>query len=109
MRQAADPIAPDLVPQRLQAAVSAIAAVARDLSARIARHHLSGDLSAARGSNSDGDQKALDVIADDAFAAALAEAGVRHYASEERRGRSSCPRATWPSRSTRSTAPRTST
>ncbi|MFC0339764.1 class 1 fructose-bisphosphatase [Paracoccus niistensis] len=61
-----------------------IAHVARDLSKRIARGPLEGH-GATLGENSDGDtQKALDLIADEAFAAALTGSPVRWYASEER-------------------------
>lgn len=61
-----------------------IALVARDLSRRIARGPLEGHADTV-GENSDGDaQKALDLIADDAFAAALKGSPVRWYASEER-------------------------
>lgn len=61
-----------------------IARVARDLSRRIARGPLEGHADTV-GENSGGDaQKALDLIADDAFAAALKGSPVRWYASEER-------------------------
>lgn len=60
----------------------AIALASAELAARIAA---GGALGASAGVNSDGDdQKALDVIADDIFAAALAQAPVRWLASEER-------------------------
>lgn len=66
----------------LAATLLAIASAATGVAARIAA---GGALGAAAGVNADGDgQKALDVIADDAFAAALAEAPVRWLASEER-------------------------
>lgn len=61
-----------------------IAQVARGLSRRIARGPLEGH-GGTVGENSDGDvQKALDLIADEAFAAALKDGPVRWYASEER-------------------------
>lgn len=64
--------------------IRSIARVARDLSRRIARGPLEGH-GATMGENSDGDtQKALDLIADEAFAAALTDSPVRWYASEER-------------------------
>ena len=74
-----------LIPTQYQDIAERIAAVAAVLSRRIARggleeslHH---DLNAE---NAGGDgQKALDVIADDAFRAALAGSEVRFYASEE--------------------------
>ena len=51
---------------------------------RIARGGIDEHLHGAVGVNADGDgQKALDVIADDAFRAALAGSAVRFYASEE--------------------------
>lgn len=55
-----------------------------DMANRIARGGIDEDLASARGVNTDGDgQKALDVIADDAFRAALEDSAVRDYASEE--------------------------
>jgi fructose-1,6-bisphosphatase I len=59
--------------------------VAAELSGVIARGPLGGSLGALVGENADGDQqKALDVMADEVFAAALEGTGVRWYASEER-------------------------
>jgi fructose-1,6-bisphosphatase I len=79
------PIPAEAIPSALYPAIAAIAAVARDLSAVIARGPLGVALGAEIGTNSDGDgQKALDVMADEAFAAALIGTGVRWYASEER-------------------------
>ncbi|HEY0274773.1 MAG TPA: class 1 fructose-bisphosphatase [Paenirhodobacter sp.] len=50
----------------------------------IARNGISEDLSAAQGVNAGGDgQKALDVIADEAFKDALKDSAVLYYASEE--------------------------
>ncbi len=73
------------VPGHLIAPMTALMKVACDLSRTIARGPLSGALGAEMGDNSGGDrQKALDVIADDMFAAALVGTGVRFYASEER-------------------------
>jgi len=64
--------------------VARIASVSADLARRIARGGVEEDLAGALGTNTDGDtQKALDVIADNAYAAALRETGVRYYASEE--------------------------
>lgn len=80
-------IASDAIPANLRAAMTAICRVSADLSRVIARGALGGALGQEVGSNSDGDnQKALDIIADEAFAAALAGTGVRWYASEEREG-----------------------
>jgi len=77
-------IDPALVPQPLRAPIAALCRVGRDLAHRIARGPLGGSLGHEVGSNIGGDgQKALDIIADDAFAAALAGTGVRWYASEE--------------------------
>lgn len=50
----------------------------------IAKGEIEADLAQAAGTNTDGDaQKALDVIADEAFMSALADSAVRYYASEE--------------------------
>jgi fructose-1,6-bisphosphatase I len=66
----------------LAATLEAIAGAAVELAARIAAGCALG---AAAGVNADGDaQKALDVIADESFAAALSRAPVRWLASEER-------------------------
>nr|WP_280960195.1 class 1 fructose-bisphosphatase [Antarcticimicrobium luteum] len=74
-----------LIPAHLAAPMQALSRVASDLAQIIARGPLDGALGAEVGSNSDGDnQKALDVMADEAFAAALPGTGVRWYASEER-------------------------
>jgi len=73
------------VPERFQAPMGALCRVARDLSRKIALGPLAGELGAEVGSNLGGDtQKALDVLADEAFVAALAGSGIRWYASEER-------------------------
>lgn len=62
-----------------------LARVAADLQHRIARNGIDGDLSAARGVNAGGDgQKALDVIADEAYLEALKGSAVGFFASEER-------------------------
>lgn len=64
--------------------VERLAGVCARLAKRIARGGIDEDLADARGTNLGGDgQKALDVIADDAFLSALAGSAVRHYASEE--------------------------
>ena len=77
-------IAPDKVPARLLAPITALCVVAERLAMTIARGPLGGALGAAVGENTDGDQqKALDVMADDEFAAALRGTSVRWYASEE--------------------------
>ncbi|APX91094.1 fructose-bisphosphatase [Brevirhabdus pacifica] len=61
-----------------------MADVFRKTARLIARGEIEGDLAKAAGTNTDGDaQKALDVIADEAFMAALAGSDVRYYASEE--------------------------
>lgn len=73
------------VPERFRTSMNALCKVARDLSEKIALGPLAGALGAEVGSNIGGDtQKALDVLADEAFVAALAGSGVRWYASEER-------------------------
>lgn len=64
--------------------VDCLAGVIAQIARRIARGGIDEHLGAARGTNTDGDaQKALDVIADDAFLAALRQSDVRDYASEE--------------------------
>jgi len=73
-----------LIPADLTAPVEALCRVGRDLAHRIARGPLGGSLGHEVGSNIGGDgQKALDVMADDAFEAAMVGTGVRWYASEE--------------------------
>ena len=69
----------------LAAELDRIAGVAAVLAERIARDGIEGDLAAAAGgANADGDaRKALDVVADEAFLAAMGGGNVRHYASEE--------------------------
>lgn len=55
-----------------------------ELARIIARNGIEHDLAAGVGTNAGGDgQKALDVLADDAFRATLAGSAVSHYASEE--------------------------
>lgn len=83
--QDATPMLPgDTIPAEYQDVVDRIARVAAGLARRIARDGIDERLAEARGTNADGDgQKALDVIADDAFRAALAGSAVRFYASEE--------------------------
>lgn len=64
--------------------IDKMAGVFVDIATRIARGGIDEDLADARGTNMGGDsQKALDVIADDAFCAALKQSDVRYYASEE--------------------------
>lgn len=78
-------ISDDLIPENLRPVIRALAGIATELTRTIARGPLGGALGAEVGENTDGDhQKALDVLADERFAAALAGAGVRWYASEER-------------------------
>ena len=83
-----NPYSPDApIPARLRPAMEALGRVGRVLSRRIARGPLGGQLAATVGDNADGDrQKALDVLADEAFARDLAGTGVRWYASEEQEG-----------------------
>ncbi|MDE4096646.1 MULTISPECIES: class 1 fructose-bisphosphatase [Rhodobacterales] len=78
----------DEIPQGADTALVAeldrLAGVAASLARRIARGGIDENLGGAAGTNTDGDaQKALDVIADEAFMEALAQGDVRHYASEE--------------------------
>ncbi|WP_438938399.1 class 1 fructose-bisphosphatase [Aliiruegeria sabulilitoris] len=73
------------VPEDLRAPLDALARVARNLSFTIRRGGLGQSLGHEVGENTDGDtQKALDVLADEAFSTALKGTGVRWYASEER-------------------------
>ncbi|WP_435260102.1 class 1 fructose-bisphosphatase [Thioclava sp. FR2] len=75
---------PSSVNPALMRTVDRLAGVCAQVSRRIARGGLDEHLGAAAGTNTDGDaQKALDVIADDAFRAALMGSDVRDYASEE--------------------------
>ncbi|MCP1198385.1 class 1 fructose-bisphosphatase [Notoacmeibacter sp. MSK16QG-6] len=75
---------PEGADDRLVSVISQIATVAADIARRIARGGIDEDLAGATGTNFGGDaQKALDVIADEAFMAALSNGHVRHYASEE--------------------------
>lgn len=73
------------IPEEIAPPLDALCAVAAELSALIGRGALGGSLGASVGNNTDGDdQKALDILADDRFAAALKGTGIRWYASEER-------------------------
>lgn len=64
--------------------IDRLAGVVAMLARRIARGGLDEALGGAVGTNTDGDaQKALDVIADEAFMAALRDGAICHYASEE--------------------------
>ncbi|MBD3763271.1 MAG: class 1 fructose-bisphosphatase [Rhodobacterales bacterium] len=79
-----DPFGTDLVPERLRDVMTALADVGAQLARLIARGGIDTDLAGSVGTNSGGDgQKALDVIADEAFMTALRHTQVRHYASEE--------------------------
>lgn len=72
------------MPSELHPIMEALAIVGVELCRTIKRGALGGSLGAAVGENTGGDQqKALDLMADDAFAAALSGTGVRYYASEE--------------------------
>lgn len=74
----------DHIPADLYPLINGLCTVGADLAKTIARGPLGQSLGGAVGENTDGDQqKALDVMADDAFADALKTLGVRWYASEE--------------------------
>ncbi|MFU8865998.1 MAG: class 1 fructose-bisphosphatase [Rhodobacterales bacterium] len=76
-----------LIPADLAPVISALCTVGVDLAGIIARGPLGQSLGHAVGENAGGDgQKALDVLADDMFEAALRETSVRWYASEEQEG-----------------------
>lgn len=84
MTDRSDVISVSAFPEGLQKSMLALCRVGRDLARVIARGPLGQKLGGEVGRNSDGDgQKALDVMADEAFAAALRGTGVRWYASEE--------------------------
>lgn len=75
---------PGSVDPLLVETVDRLAAVIARISRRIARGGIDENLADARGTNLGGDgQKALDVIADEAFLTELANSPVRDYASEE--------------------------
>jgi fructose-1,6-bisphosphatase I len=75
---------PDNVPPELAQTVEHLAKVMIDVAKRIARGGIDENLADERGTNLGGDgQKALDVIADEAFMAELQKSDVRYYASEE--------------------------
>ncbi|WP_375174357.1 class 1 fructose-bisphosphatase [Pseudooceanicola sp.] len=77
-------IDPAHIPANLRPVIEAMCATGAQLSRVIARGPLAGALGAGVGENSDGDQqKALDVMADEMFEAALEGTGVKYYASEE--------------------------
>lgn len=72
------------VPATLMPVMETLCSVSEKLAQTIADGSLASDLAAAVGTNLGGDgQKALDLIADQAYAAALRKTSVRWYASEE--------------------------
>lgn len=72
------------IPASLLPVMMALCRVSEKLAQTIADGELSGNLGESVGTNLGGDgQKALDLIADDAYAAELKSTGVRWYASEE--------------------------
>jgi fructose-1,6-bisphosphatase I len=75
----------EAVPETLRDVFGRLAGVVAGIARRIARDGIDEELGSAIGtSGAGGDrQKALDLIADDAFRAALAGSAVRFYASEE--------------------------
>ncbi len=74
----------DHIPADLLPVMEALTRVGREVAGIIARGALGESLSVEVGENSDGDgQKALDVMADEMFEAALRDTQVRYYASEE--------------------------
>ncbi len=75
---------PEAVAPEMARTIEQLAVVMAEVAQRIARGGIDENLADARGTNLGGDgQKALDVIADDAFMAALKQSDVRYYASEE--------------------------
>lgn len=84
MPETANPLSNPLIPADLAPVMSALCKVAIDLAGIIARGPLGQSLGHEVGENAGGDgQKALDVLADDMFEAALRQTSVRWYASEE--------------------------
>lgn len=74
----------DHIPDTMRPLILALCQVGAELSHVIQRGPLGGKLGAEVGTNTGGDgQKALDIMADEAFAARLKDASVRWYASEE--------------------------
>ncbi|MCF6301855.1 MAG: class 1 fructose-bisphosphatase [Devosiaceae bacterium] len=74
----------DGLPPALRLVMYALCDVSEKLAQTIADGSLASDLAAAVGTNLGGDgQKALDLIADEAYAGALKDTQVRWYASEE--------------------------
>ncbi|MBU2981571.1 class 1 fructose-bisphosphatase [Lentibacter algarum] len=77
-------LSPKRIPADLLPIMDALTRIGRDVAGIIARGALGDSLSVEVGENSDGDgQKALDVMADELFEAALRETAVKYYASEE--------------------------
>lgn len=77
-------IAPDHIPSDLYDVIAALCRTSIDVAAIIAKGPLGQSLGNLVGENSDGDgQKALDVLCDEMFTAALTRENVRWYASEE--------------------------
>ena len=84
MPQTENLLSSPLIPADLAPVMSALCAVAVDLAGIIALGPLGQSLGHQVGQNADGDgQKALDVLADEMFEAALRDQDVRWYASEE--------------------------
>ncbi|WP_137702738.1 class 1 fructose-bisphosphatase [Marimonas lutisalis] len=84
MNQSAEIISSDRIPADLAPVIRAVCEVSREVAGIIARGPLAGALGEGVGENTDGDQqKALDVMADEMFEAALRKTSVRYYASEE--------------------------
>ena len=84
MPQTENPLSNPLIPADLAPVMSALCKVAIDLAGIIARGPLGQSLGHEVGEHAGGDgQKALDVLADDMFEAALRQTSMRWYASEE--------------------------
>jgi fructose-1,6-bisphosphatase I len=84
MPKSAQSLPPDHVPAALYGTINALCRVAIDVAGVIARGPLGQSLGHQVGENTDGDgQKALDVLCDEMFEAALRDEEVRWYASEE--------------------------
>ena len=83
---AAEVISVQDMPPGLGDVMARLVGVMVAIAGRIARGGIDEELGGANGTNADGDsQKALDVIADEAFVAALAGSAMRFYARKNRK------------------------
>jgi fructose-1,6-bisphosphatase I len=84
MQDIQTPIPTDKIPAQFRAVMTGLCRVADKLALTIARGSDGQSLGTTMGQNADGDQqKALDILADEAFAAEMKNCAIRWYASEE--------------------------